>query len=822
MRQRYDALVVGTGFGGAVSACRLAQAGLKVGVLERGRRYPLGGFPRDWENPLNGWLWEKDQGLFDVRPFSEMTVVQGAAYGGGSHLYANVHLRVPGDGFEQGWPSGYERGELDPYYDLVAWMLDLTPVSERQPLGVPPKTTAMREAARAMGRERQFALLPLALNLGEPEVMRPNKFGVPQSGCRHCGECDIGCNFQAKNTLDLNYLAVAEQHGAEVGTRCEVTRIEPLSGDTGYRLTYTDHATGADQTVSAPVVVLAAGAVNSTELLLRCRDEYGTLPKLSERLGHRYSGNGDYLGFAFGTDKALEPSRGPVITSGIVHDRGSGKGRRWFIFQEGAFPREIAGLIRLLDEGDPRFAGLLRSQDEALEAIRSAGRERIGARPDRTDGAYGPADAYGAYGPAGADGAYGPGGADGAYGPGGADGAYGPGGADEHTAVFLAMGRDTADGRISLLPGSRDLRISWNLGDNLGLYETEERFCADVAAALGGRPGTNPLWRSLHIPVSVHNLGGCVMADDPADGVTDTGGEVFGYPNLFVLDGGCLPEATGVNPSFTIAAVAERNIEAAIRRITGQAEWRAPEREFAVPVPDPLDEMRIPVGGTPAPSAPGTGLAFTETMHGTVLPGGEPREDAAPARFRVTVTAPVLTDTLDDPAHPMAATGTVYVRGVTGTQGAQVSGGVVNLLTASDGPAARQMLYTLPFFGADGQPYLLDGVKDVRDHGRIDVWGDIWGTTTTLHTTVRRGHAPDGATLSSGVLRLGAADFLRQLTTVRITGTRNPVRQAEALARFGVFFAGSVWDVFVRPRIAGLSSAGPLARLFRTEGASDD
>jgi len=765
MRQHYDALVVGTGFGGAVSACRLAQTGLQVGVLERGRRYGLGEFPRDWDNPLNGWLWHKDQGLFDVQPFSEMTVVQGAAYGGGSHLYANVHLRVPKDGFERGWPSGYDRAELDPYYDLVAWMLDLNPVSERQPLGIPPKTTAMWRAAQAMGREGQFALLPLALNFGEPEVMRPNKFGVDQSGCRHCGECDIGCNFQAKNTLDLNYLAVAEQHGAEVGTQCEVTRIEPLPS--GYRVAYTDHRTGAEQRVDAPVVVLAAGAVNSTELLLRCRDEYRTLPELSERLGHRYSGNGDYLGFALGTDAALEPSRGPVITSGIVHDRAAGSGRRWFIFEEGAFPREIGALIQLLDEDDPRFAGLLRVQDEALAAIRSAARERIDAKPATTA---------------------------------------------EHTAVFLAMGRDTADGRISLLPVSRDLRISWNLGENLGLYETEERFCADVAAALGGRAGANPLWRSLRIPVSVHNLGGCVMADDPADGVTDSGGEVFGYPNLFVLDGGCLPEATGVNPSFTIAAVAERNIEAAIRRITGQDQWRAPEREFAVPVPDPLDDVRIPVGGTPAPSAPGTGLAFTETMRGSVRNGAV----AAPTRFRVTVTAPVLADFLDDPAHPMTATGTVHVEDVTGTQGAKVSGGVVNLLTAGDGPAARQMLYTLPFFGADGQPYLLDGVKDVRDHGgRID----IWGTTTTLHTTVRQGHTPDGPALSSGVLRLGIADFLRQLTTVRITGTRNPARQVEALVRFGAFFAGSLWEVFGRPRIP---STGALTRLFRTEGASDD
>src|SRR5688572_19181200 len=145
MRDRYDALVIGSGFGGAVAACRLAQAGRRVGILERGRRYTLGSFPRDWSNPLNGWLYQHDQGLFDVRPINEMTIVQGAAYGGGSHIYANVHLRMPSDGFAHGWPRGYDRASLDPYYDLAAWMLDLNTVSDDQPFGVPPKTQRSRE-----------------------------------------------------------------------------------------------------------------------------------------------------------------------------------------------------------------------------------------------------------------------------------------------------------------------------------------------------------------------------------------------------------------------------------------------------------------------------------------------------------------------------------------------------------------------------------------------------------------------------------------------------------------------------------------------------
>src|SRR5436305_10581759 len=140
MAERFDAIVVGSGFGGSVAACRLAQAGRRVAILERGRRYALGTFPRSWNDPLKGWLWQEQQGLFDVRPVNEMTVVQGAAYGGGSHLYASVHLRTPADVFEHGWPRGYRRSALDPYYDLVAYMLDITPISEDQPLGVPVKT----------------------------------------------------------------------------------------------------------------------------------------------------------------------------------------------------------------------------------------------------------------------------------------------------------------------------------------------------------------------------------------------------------------------------------------------------------------------------------------------------------------------------------------------------------------------------------------------------------------------------------------------------------------------------------------------------------
>ena len=139
MAPTYDALVIGTGFGGAVAACRLAQAGLSVRVLERGLRYPKGGFPRDWDNPLNGWLWKHGQGLFDVKLMQGMSIVQAAGYGGGSLIYANVHLRPPAETFATDWPEGYSREALDPYFDLVAHML-AKEQSERLPdmVAVPP------------------------------------------------------------------------------------------------------------------------------------------------------------------------------------------------------------------------------------------------------------------------------------------------------------------------------------------------------------------------------------------------------------------------------------------------------------------------------------------------------------------------------------------------------------------------------------------------------------------------------------------------------------------------------------------------------------
>jgi cholesterol oxidase len=760
MRPNYDAIVIGTGFGGSVAACRMAQAGLKVGVIERGRRYDTNPFPRDWSNPANGWIWEVGQGLFDVKPFQQMTVVQGAGLGGGSLIYANVHLRAPDAVFAKGWPAGYNRAALDPYYDLVAYMLDIKSI-EKSPRGLPDKTALMRTVAEKLGRLPQFRYPNIAVDLG-PEDVHKNKFGVDQHGCNYCGECDIGCNFHAKNTLDLNYLAIAAAQGSDIATQAEVTRIEP-AGD-GYKVVFTNHAAGGRSEESqARMVFVCAGAVNSTELLLKCRDQYHTLPNISARLGYNYSGNGDLLAFAFNANTPFKPSNGPTITTGIVYSRTDGGVNNWFIFEEGGYPKEIGKLLQLLNPKGNAFGGLaIMTYEELRGQISSAAAKTLGAADP----------------------------------------------ASEHTAVFLAMGRDLANGVIKLHPITHGLDIQWDVPSNLPLYDAETRLATDIANAMGGNVAMNPLWRLLHIPVSVHNLGGCVMADSPAAGVTGANGEVYGHRNLFVLDGGILPAATGVNPSHTIAAVAERNVEAAIRRFTGNADWRAPERAQAVHIIDPLTDLVIPAGGTMPTTTQSVGITFTETMKGYISKGWKPPEDYTGAdqaaqkadtraQFTLTITMPDLDAFLASPDHAGIANGTVIVDGFTSKDGAPVANGVFNLFVSGETQNSRKMLYALPFTGSDGKPYLLDGFKDVRDHGHFDVWG----STSTLYTVIREGHERTGAIAATGILKILIPDFMKQLTTFRAIGTDDALVKARALQRFGSMFFGSLWEVFVKPHL---------------------
>ncbi len=384
-----DAIVVGSGFGGSVMTYRLREAGLDVCLLERGRPYPPGSFPRT-PHGLRANVWAPARGLhglFDYWSFHDVDVLVASGLGGGSLIYANVLLRKDERWFTRDGPpsAGYvdwpvSRAELDPHYDRVERMLRPRPYPlDHPPYRDTPKTEAFWSAAERAGFEP--FLPPLTVTFGNDgeapvpgEPIReeaPNLHGWTRLTCRLCGECDFGCNFGSKNTLDYTYLSAAKRLGADLRPECEVVAIEPRRG-AGYAVRYLEHATTADgaspaeRTMTTDRLILAAGTIGSTLLLLKNRSAF---PRLSPRLGTRFSGNGDLLTFASRATeeidgrrvpRVVEPSIGPVIISAVrVAD--APNGARGFYLEDAGFPSQVAWMLHLV--GAVRGAGrVLRSR----------------------------------------------------------------------------------------------------------------------------------------------------------------------------------------------------------------------------------------------------------------------------------------------------------------------------------------------------------------------------------------------------------------------------------------------------------------------------
>jgi choline dehydrogenase-like flavoprotein len=353
----YDAIVVGSGFGGAVAACRLAQAGYRLLIIERGRRYAPGDFPALPDDAallpnLARWTWQQDHGLWDIQDLGELTTAQAAGYGGGSLVYANVHLRPPVTVFDTIWPETFRnRVALDPYFDLVAHMLDVAPIDEHSSLGGALAKTAQFEAAAAsLGREAFRPPLAIARQSGE------NPHGRWQAACNGCARCCSGCPVGAKNTLDYNYLAVAEKEGAEVRTQCEVLGFRRVEGGL-WAVDCRDYLRRPMEiTFEAQDLFLCAGSLGSTRLLARytAREREGRQAAPIPDVGVAYHPGGGALGVVYETTHPQHPSSGPTITSAVAQSRPTEvlgpKGEtlvqdRFFMVQEGGFPQPLARLF---------------------------------------------------------------------------------------------------------------------------------------------------------------------------------------------------------------------------------------------------------------------------------------------------------------------------------------------------------------------------------------------------------------------------------------------------------------------------------------------
>ena len=545
-QEHFDVVVVGSGFGGSVMTYRLAEAGLKVCLLERGKAYPPGSFARSpWETARNFWdPSEGMHGIWDVWSFRGLGGIVASGLGGGSLVYSNVVLRKDASTFvkeslanpgEEYWPVSF--ADLEPHYARHEKMLGVSPYPfDRPPYDRTYKTRAMQYASARVGVE--WLLPNLALSFAPPEDAPgepvrddpPNLHGRTRLTCRLCGECNIGCNYGSKNTLDFNYLSQAVlTHRAVIRTRSEVKTFAPREGG-GFTIDYADHSDAVEgekrsqgpplKRITANRLVLSAGSFGTTYLLLKNRAAF---PELSDRLGTQHCGNGDILMLALeakenGGPRIVDPGFGPVITSTVrVPDAAEGGPGRAYYIQDGGHPQivnwmvetsfQLAVVRRLI-----RFAlGLVRLW------LRWTRRSEIGREVAE---------------------------------------AFGPARLSSTSFPLFSMGRDIPDGR-SKLTGDGYLDMDWSRKRSDVLFNQVRGTGRKMSDVLNAEFKDNLPWY-LGRSLTVHPLGGCPMGDDPSQGVVDSHGRVFGYPGLYIADGSVMPGPTGPNPSNTIAALAHR------------------------------------------------------------------------------------------------------------------------------------------------------------------------------------------------------------------------------------------------------------------------
>jgi cholesterol oxidase len=546
LKAHYDVAVVGSGYGASVAAARLAGTGRNVCVLERGREIPIGEFPARLsdmrrETQVSSSLGHVGNltGLFDIRLGHDVHVAMGCGLGGTSLINANVCLEPDPRVFEDArWPRAVRTdGMLAEGLARARAMLRPLPYPGLRKL---LKLQQLAASATALGGQLSLPPLHIAFQHGV------NAAGVEQHACTLCGDCCSGCNVGAKTTTALTYLPAAVRYGAQIFTRVLVRSVARQS-EGKWRInivTRPEEGWETRLTLTADVVVLGAGTLGSTEILLRSRVEGLAI---SDCLGERFTTNGDALATAYNNDR-------PVNSIGVGYPAK--------VHTEPVGPA-VAGLIDLrqtekLDDGLALVEASLPSGASAILPLLFAagapliGQDTVFSISDQLDEAGRAAMSLIA-------------------------GAYQ--GAVRNTQNFLAVGHDAGRGRLRL---ERDrLIVDWPDAAQDPVFKRSEDAFVRATAATGGTYMKNPL--SLRLmggsPLTVHPLGGCPMGADSRAGVVNDKGQVFDaaartasavHDGLYVCDGAVLPRSIGVHPLLTITALAER----AMIHLTGDRKWK--------------------------------------------------------------------------------------------------------------------------------------------------------------------------------------------------------------------------------------------------------
>lgn len=564
--QHYSFAVVGSGYGGAITAARIAMADLhpkpSVCILERGREWPVGTFPdtfdglvrnqRNAANPL---------GLYEILNYPDISVIKGSGLGGTSLVNANVAIVPEEDVFRlSGWPASLNLASLTPFYQDAIGVLAAK---------AHPRASQLAKVQRLDARAQQLGTRAVPLNLAVNfDIDGRNAHGVEQRPCIDCGDCVTGCNVGAKNTLYMNYLPMAANAGARIFTQTKVEWVEKVGN--GWRIHgrhYTSELVSEAFTLTADNVILAAGSINSTEILMRS-EMHGL--SVSPRVGSNFSGNGDFFGLAYNGDTRAEvlgfgnhpnsPWRahapGPTIVAGIRYNGHAGTPQRMYV-EDLSFPKGY------VDAARAAFA-LLRGEDTDV------GDERVELQRLGRDIGIGSTRH--------------------------ADGAL------NHTMFYLCMGFDDSRGSMSFdapwfEPDGR-LSIRWADAGAQVVFTRINEELRRHARTQGAKFIQNPTWEMFNLRhlITAHPLGGCPVGEDYHHGAVDEFGRVFSgtgdvQSGLYVADGALIPSALGVNPFLTICALAERIASGIVQQLKG-VELPSPPRMVSTSAIDAREVAR--------------------------------------------------------------------------------------------------------------------------------------------------------------------------------------------------------------------------------------
>ncbi len=505
----YDYIIIGSGFGGSVSAMRLSEKGYKCLVIEKGKRFQQNDFPKsDWQ--ASKYLWMpalRFFGLMKLTFFKEVLVISGTGVGGGSLIYANTHIFPPDAFFNNAVWAKYKNWKevLAPFYERARFMLGSTQVKKMH-----KEDEVLREIAQDMGRGDTFEMVDVGVYFGDTKAETDPYFkgnGPLRKGCIECSACMTGCRYNAKNTLDKNYLYFAQKWGTEVLAETLATKIEFINGE--YHI-HVESSTGffwnkQKRVLKAKGLVVSGGVLGTMELLLKQKYHFNTLPNLSDTLGENLRTNSESIAGLINANVPL--NHGPAITSVFNADEHT----HIEVVKYGAQAGLITKLASLSTDG---FTSWARSWHFVKKVIK----QPFTFLKVTTQPFFG-----------------------------------------NNSLILLVM--QSLDNALKMewkkgIFGGK-MRFAKNGATIPAYIPTGQDVLYRYAEKVGGTPLNSATETFLNMSTTAHVLGGCPMGETAETGVVNQFFEVNNYPNMYILDGSIIPCNLGVNPSLSITALSE-------------------------------------------------------------------------------------------------------------------------------------------------------------------------------------------------------------------------------------------------------------------------